>query len=62
MKILQYVNAAYTPTAAAVGNIAVAGIPAMAKMADTNVNSLSALTHGPRIPLPGLTSRPSGCS
>jgi hypothetical protein len=44
MKILQYVNAAYTPTAAAVGNIAVAGIPAMAKMADTNVNSLSALT------------------
>jgi hypothetical protein len=43
MKILQYNNAAYTPNAAAVGNIAVADTSAMAKLADANVNSLSAL-------------------
>jgi len=44
MKILQYTDAAYTPSAAAVGNIAVAGIGAMAKLADVNVNSLASLT------------------
>jgi hypothetical protein len=43
MKILQYVNMPYTPTAAAVGTIAVAGIPAMAKLSDANVNSISVL-------------------
>jgi hypothetical protein len=43
MKILQYNNAAYTPTAAAVGNIAVPDTSAMAKLADTNVNVLSTL-------------------
>jgi hypothetical protein len=43
MKILQYTTAAYTPTADAVGNIAVAGVPAMAKLADADVNKLSSL-------------------
>ncbi|HXU03581.1 MAG TPA: LamG-like jellyroll fold domain-containing protein, partial [Polyangia bacterium] len=43
MKILQYTDAPYTPTAAAVGNIAVAGISAMAKLADADVNSLANL-------------------
>ncbi|HEY6475086.1 MAG TPA: LamG-like jellyroll fold domain-containing protein [Polyangia bacterium] len=43
MKILQYNNAAYTPSAAAVGTIAIAGTAAMAKLGDTNVNSLSNL-------------------
>lgn len=40
MKILQYHDAAYTPTAAAIGNIAVADTNAIAKLADSNVNSL----------------------
>jgi hypothetical protein len=44
MKILQYTNVAYTPTAAAVGTIAVSGITAMAKMADADVNKLSSLS------------------
>ncbi len=43
MKILQYNNAAYTPNAAAVGTIAVAGTAAMAKLSDVNINSLSNL-------------------
>lgn len=43
MKILQYTDTAYTPSATAVGDIATAGIPAIAKLADADVNSLSAL-------------------
>ena len=41
MKILQYNNAPYTPTAAAVGDHRVGGNPAIAKLADTNINTLS---------------------
>jgi hypothetical protein len=44
MKILQYVNTPYTPTAAAVGTIAVSGISAMAKLSDANVNSISVIS------------------
>ena len=43
MKILQIHDAAYTPTAAAIGNVAVPGTGAMAKLADANINSLTAL-------------------
>ncbi len=43
MKILQIHDAQYTPTAAAIGNIAVADTGAMAKLADANINSLTAL-------------------
>jgi len=40
MKILQYHDAPYTPSAAAVGDIAVPDTMAMAKLADSDVNSL----------------------
>ena len=43
MKILQIHTPRTRPTAAAIGNIAVSGTAAMAKLADANVNSLSAL-------------------
>jgi hypothetical protein len=43
MKILQYHDAPYTPSAAAIGDIAVADTSAMAKLADANVDSLSNL-------------------
>jgi hypothetical protein len=43
MKILQYTNAPYTPTAAAVGTIAAAGVTAMAKLADADVNKLTSI-------------------
>jgi hypothetical protein len=56
MKILQYTNAAYTPTTAAVGNIAVAGISAMAKMADADVNSLANLATNREYRFQGATS------
>jgi len=56
MKILQYNNAAYTPTAAAVGNIAVNGTAAMAKLSDANVNSLTALTTTREYRIQGGTS------
>ncbi len=56
MKILQYNNAAYTPTAAAVGNIAIAGTAAMAKLSDANVNSLSALSTTREYRIQGGTS------
>jgi len=56
MKILQYTDAAYTPSAAAVGNIAVAGISAMAKLADANVNALASLTTYREYRFSGATS------
>jgi hypothetical protein len=43
MKILQISDAAYTPSAAAIGTIATAGITAAAKLDDTSINSLSNL-------------------
>lgn len=42
-KILQYANDAYTPSAAAIGDIAVAGTPDAAKLSDANINALGAL-------------------
>jgi hypothetical protein len=42
MKILQIHDAPYTPTAAAIGNIAVGDTAAMAKLADASINSLAA--------------------
>jgi hypothetical protein len=56
MKILQYTDAAYTPSAAAVGNIAVAGISAMAKLADVNVNSLASIATYREYRFSGATS------
>lgn len=44
MKILQYHDMPYTPSAAAVGDIAVPDTMAMAKLADGNVNSLRNLS------------------
>lgn len=44
MKVLQYHATPYTPTAAAVGDIAVPDTMAMAKLADSNVNSLRSLS------------------
>jgi len=44
MKILQYHDMPYTPSAAAVGNIAVPDTMAMAKMADSDVNNLRTLS------------------
>jgi hypothetical protein len=44
MKILQYHDAPYTPSAGAVGNIAVADTAAMAKLDDASVNSLGSLS------------------
>jgi len=59
MKILQYGTEPYTPTAAAVGNIAVAGIPAMAKMADADVNKLAVLSTEREYRIKGATSTKS---
>jgi hypothetical protein len=56
MKILQYKDAAYTPTAAAVGTIAIAGTPAMAKLADTDVNSLATIGSTREYRFQGATS------
>ena len=56
MKILQYTDAAYTPSAAAVGNIAVAGIPAMAKLSDASINSLANLATVREYRFQGATS------
>jgi hypothetical protein len=39
-KILHYLNAAYTPTTAAAGTIAVAGTPAFAKLSDAQINAI----------------------
>ncbi|MDX2024508.1 MAG: EGF domain-containing protein [Deltaproteobacteria bacterium] len=56
MKILQYKDAAYTPTSAAVGTIAVAGTNAMAKMADANVNALAKIWPQREYRFAGATS------
>jgi hypothetical protein len=56
MKILQYTNSPYTPTADAVGDIAVAGIPAMAKLSDANVNKLGGLAIQREYRIKGDTS------
>jgi hypothetical protein len=45
MKILQYHDAPYTPTSAAVGNIAVAATDAFAKLADIDVNRLAGVAN-----------------
>jgi hypothetical protein len=44
MKVLQYHDQPYTPSAAAIGDIAVPDTMAMAKLADSNVNSLRNLS------------------
>jgi hypothetical protein len=56
MKILQYTNAPYTPTAAAVGTIAAPGVTAMAKLADADVNKLSGLAVQREYRIKGDTS------
>jgi hypothetical protein len=56
MKILQYTDTAYTPSTSAVGNIAVAGISAMAKLADASVNSLANIATYREYRFQGATS------
>ena len=56
MKILQYKNAAYTPTPSAVGDITTATIPALAKLADTQVNALASLSTAREYRIMGATS------
>lgn len=56
MKILQYKDTPYTPTADAVGTIAVAGTDAMAKMADADVNALAKVALEREYRFTGATS------
>jgi hypothetical protein len=56
MKILQYKDAPYTPTAAAVGDITTADTPAMAKLADAQVNALGSLAPMREYRFQGATS------
>ncbi len=56
MKALQYKDVAYTPTAAAVGDITTSGTPAMAKLADAQVNTLATLSTMREYRIQGGTS------
>jgi hypothetical protein len=56
MKILQYKDAAYTPNASAVGDITTATIPAMAKLADTQINTMASLSASREYRIMGATS------
>jgi hypothetical protein len=56
MKILQYASTPYTPTAAAIGTIAVAGTPGAAKLADADINALATVNAYREYRFQGATS------
>jgi hypothetical protein len=59
-KILQYASAAYTPSAAAFGTIDQASVDAAAKLSDSTINAIRALSGTPTYRLQGTDPGNSG--